>query len=107
MLSMTHHLDFGLSPIAAVAPERLVEGATLTGRVQLDGARFRSCVFRNAVLVYAGSAGTELSDCAFEATRIEFIGPAGNGLAFLKAMSSQRSGMTGLVRASFPQLFGH
>lgn len=50
------------------AKERVFDGETLTGRVRLDGARFRNCSFRKATLVYAGMAGTELSGCSFNET---------------------------------------
>ena len=87
--------------------EQIVEGQTLTGRVRLDGVRFRNCAFLNATLQYCGMSGTEISGCTFTNTQIEFDGPAANALALLKAMSRPGSGMAAIVKASFPHVFGH
>lgn len=87
--------------------EQIVEGQTLTGRVRLDGARFRNCSFQNATLLYSGMAGTEISGCTFTGAQIEFDGPAGNALALLKAMSRPGSGLAPIVKASFAHVFGH
>ena len=82
-------------------------GETLTGRVSLDGGSFQDCRFKNATLVYSGAGGAELSGCAFDGVKFEFVGPAANTLALLKAMAAPRSGLSSVVRASFPQLFSH
>lgn len=83
------------------------EDEVLTGRVSLDGSSFRNCRFKNATLVYSGLGGAQLSGCSFEGVEFEFAGPAANTLALLRAMSMPRSGLSGFVKASFPQLFGH
>lgn len=82
-------------------------GEVLTGRVRLDDASFVDCRFRKATLVYAGLGPTRISGCTFEDTLFEFDGPAANALAFLQAMSSPRSGLRDVVKASFPRIFAH
>jgi hypothetical protein len=90
----------------AGVPE-VIQDRTLTGRVSLDNRSFERCRFRSAVLVYGGGIPPRLSDCVFERASFEFSGAASRTLAFLQAMSDTRSGLRGMVKASFPALFGH
>jgi hypothetical protein len=80
---------------------------TLSGRVRLDGAAFVNCRFRKATLIYSGQGPLELRGCRFEESLFEFDGPAANTLAVLKAMSHPRSGLRDILKASFPQVYGH
>lgn len=89
------------------APLEVCRDRRMTGRITLDNARFIGCRFEAAVLVYSGLGATELSGCSFHDVHFEFAGPAANALALLKAMAQPRSGLRDVVKASFPQIYGH
>lgn len=89
------------------ARERLHENEVLSGRVRLDHASFQGCAFRRATLIYAGLGPMSLNGCTFEDTTFEFDGPAANAMALLQAMAQPSSGLSHIVKASFPRLFGH
>jgi hypothetical protein len=81
---------------------------TFTGAsVELDNHEFRNCTFRDCKLVYAGGPPPTLDTCDFGNSQFNFHGPAANTIAFLKAMTTPRSGMQLLVREIFPALYGH
>ena len=79
----------------------------LSGRVLLDGGTFERCRFKNAALIYIGGVAPTLVGCSFFNVSFEFKGAAGRTVAFLQAISSPRSGLSGLFKATFPRLFSH
>lgn len=53
-------------------------------RIELGENQFRNCRFESCRLVYDGSAGVRIEDCAFEDSRLELVDEAGNTLSFLQ-----------------------
>lgn len=53
----------------------------------IDGILFENCVFNDTVLMYSGGAFPGFVGCKFlGSSRFMFTGPAGQTLAFLKAL---------------------
>lgn len=94
-------------PFAEGLAKRSYAGERFTGEVLLDGGVFERCTFVKASLRYAGGAPPVLQDCVFESVSFEFVGAAGRTLTFLKAISSPRSGLSDVFKASFPYRYGH
>lgn len=92
---------------AAAGPSNRYEGKTFTSKVLLDGATFEGCVFRGAVLIYAGGAPPRITNCTFIQTSFEFQDAASRTLTFLQAMAAPSSGLSAVFKASFARLFGH
>lgn len=53
-------------------------------RINLDGGTYEGCTFRNCTLLYSGLLPVSLNKCFFENCVWDFIGPAGNALAFMR-----------------------
>ena len=74
--------------------------------VDLDGNEYNNCTFLNCTLVFRGTKGSSLSNNNFTgSTRFRFDGAAGSTLNFLKAMAHPSSGLSDVVRKSFPEFF--
>jgi hypothetical protein len=63
-------------------------GEHLTGRIEMDGHRFEKCIFRDAVLVYAGGTSPILLNNDFHRVSFMFDGAAANTIRFLTGMRS-------------------
>jgi hypothetical protein len=88
-----------MDPVAGPAAEHV--GETFSGPVEVDGNRYRNCVFEGCVMIYGGGAPPSFSGCHFRNSRLSFVGAAANTLAFLKAMDSPSSGLQRVVRETF------
>jgi uncharacterized protein YjbI with pentapeptide repeats len=97
---------FERTPASGRGPKSF-EDEVLTGRIALDNTSFVRCRFRQAILVYAGGAPPQIRDCSFENVTFEFAGAAGRTLALLQALSSQKSGLRPIFKASFPKIFAN
>jgi hypothetical protein len=60
-------------------------------RINLDGGTYEGCTFRNCTLLYNGILPVSLNKCFFENCVWDFIGPAGNALAFMTSVSRSRT----------------
>lgn len=98
--------DFRTDRRPAKTP-RCYKGASLTGRVALDGATFEDCTFEKARLVYAGGVLPSIQGCSFDEVTFEFEGAAGRTLSLLQAFSAPSSGLAQIFKASFSRIFGH
>ena len=96
-----------LGAYAEGLPEARHIGETFTGDVVLDHGVFDRCAFVNARLRYAGGRPPVLQNCTFSNISFTFEGAAGETLAFLKAMSNPRSGLSDVFKASFAHRYGH
>ena len=95
-------------PAVEARPGGTFQDQAVTGRVLLDDSRFLRCRFESAILVYTGQgAPPHIEACSFVECRFEFEGAADRTLSFLRAMARPGSGLSGIVRRSFPALFGH
>jgi hypothetical protein len=103
---LDHHLIVENFDSGADDP-RTFTGQELSGRVLLDGGTFDRCRFKNAALIYIGGAAPTIRGCSFDGVSFEFKGAAGRTVSFLQAMSTPRSGLSSVFKATFPRLFGH
>lgn len=74
-----------------------------TGRVEVDGNAYVACTFENVVLVYAGGAPPSFAGCIFREWKFAFEGPAGNTVNFLKSLAPKQSGLSDVIRETFPE----
>ncbi|MGZ5786542.1 MAG: hypothetical protein ACXWJM_11530 [Ramlibacter sp.] len=61
-------------------------GEHLTGRIEMDGNRFEKCIFRDAVMIYAGGPPPTLLSNNFERASFTFEGAAASTILFLTSM---------------------
>lgn len=80
------------------------KGAEFTGRVQVDGNVYASCTFEDVILVYAGGDPPSFAGCIFRNWRFEFEGAAGATINFLKSLAPKQSGMSDVLRETFPEI---
>jgi hypothetical protein len=104
--NLDHHLIVENFADDADDPRTFTE-QELTGRVLLDGGTFERCRFHDAALIYIGGVVPTIRGCSFDGVSFEFKGAAARTVAFLQAMSSPRSGLSNVFKATFPRLFGH
>lgn len=72
------------------------EGETFTGHVDISARRFRNCEFRGAVVSFDGSGPAVLDNCGLDNIELQFDGPAGVTVAFLRGLA--RAGGQDMVR---------
>ena len=64
-----------------------VSGFTFSARVvNLDGAIFEKCEFRNCTLIYSGGDLPQMSDCQIQDCEWRFEGAAGKTINFMKGI---------------------
>lgn len=84
----------------------LFEGREFEGRVPVDGHQFVACTFEKVALVYSGGPPPSFRGCIFRDWRFTFEGPAANTVNFLRAMAPKTSGLSDVIRQTFPDLAG-
>lgn len=85
----------------------LYKGKEFEGRVEVDGNVYAACIFMDVVLVYSGGEPPSFAGCVFRNWKFEFDGPASNTVNFLKSLAPKRSGMSDLIRQTFPEAFAN
>lgn len=75
-----------------------------TGRVEVDGNAYVACVFEDVVLVYSGGTPPSFAGCVFRNWKFAFEGPAGNTVNFLKSLAPKQSGLSDVIRETFPEV---
>ena len=73
--------------------------------VLLDGNEYRDCIFNKCRLVFRGEKPPVLSGNRLNDSRFVFLGPAELTLNFLKELARPTSGISEIVKQSFPELF--
>jgi hypothetical protein len=74
--------------------------------VLLDGNEYRDCIFQSCRLIFRGEQPTALSGNRISGdSRFVLEGPAQLTMNFLKAMAKPNSGLSAVVKQSFPELF--
>ena len=82
----------------------ITQDTTIDGTVSLDGETFKNVLFHGAKMTYAGGPPPSFDNCRFDQATFSFDGPAGNTLAFLKAMAPANTNMRDVVLALIPEL---
>lgn len=73
--------------------------------VELDGNDYQNCTFLNCTLIFRATKGCALNNNKFSGnTHLRFEGAAGSTLNFLKALAQPTSGLSEVVKKSFPDL---
>jgi hypothetical protein len=74
--------------------------------VVLDGNEFQNCTFQNCRLIFKGEQPTKLSGNSISGdSRFVLAGAAQLTMNFLQQMAKPESGLSEVVKGSFPQLF--
>ena len=76
----------------------------LNGEVEIDGATFVNCEFKNARLIYRGGTPPNFNNCRFTQSNFAFFDSAANTLDFLRAMAPKETNMRGVVAGLMPEL---
>lgn len=82
----------------------LYKGKEFTGRVVVDGHAYAACTFEDVVLVYTGGDPPSFAGCIFRNWRFAFEGQAGNTVNFLKSLAPKNSGLSDVIRETFPEV---
>lgn len=66
-----------------------IENTTFQGEaIMVDGKQFKSCLFEECTLVFAGGELPEFQNCQFENISMQFDGAAAKTLKFLSGLSA-------------------
>lgn len=76
----------------------------LSGEVEIDGATFVNCEFKNARLVFRGGTPPNFNNCRFTQSNFAFYDSAANTLNLLRAMAPQETNMRSVVLGLIPEL---